>query len=761
MRICEGFLRFNDEQTISGMAGKQSYVAGQQNTVRNDLALLSIFRVFWFHSNVIIVMIVFGLLASLMVYFYLDKEYKSEVILELNHIPQNFRTSNILREKATTMHARIQNTMAFASSGRFFRELANSLDVYADPMFVGSLIEPESNRASLPHRVATLGGRWLPSAGGYGPLIDVGNAVIDSLVDSVVVSQRGVSNILAVEVTFAEPGWAAAIANRAAAILVTDEAERLKVAEARSFDWLTRKVNSLRDEVTSLEGEILSLALKHNLHGVDEELLISRLAAIQLSEFTTRLAQVKAERADLVARYASTREGIESNGAEYIAATAKSPALDELKRTEISLERLLAELRSDLGEKHPQVIGTRDDLDRTRQRMMEEAYRIHNSLRGELLVSIAREEELQVRLTQITEGITEERKEGVALYDLRNRAAQKKIQLEILLEKQKSLLQKRMLRRQNAAIVSPASLPSDHEFPKLAFLALYLSTGGGVIGLVGVFLFERWVADFGFKSRTDLQRAGLSALGIVPELDKREVCKMPLADHIVEHPRSMQAEGVQRIRGQLGRARIDPAGDATVVLVASSSPSDGKSSISLALARQSALAGERTLLIDANLRRSNVHALLGVTAKSGLGDFLSGAEDDRLGLDDDPLTSLKVLQAGTPHIMMPDIFFSEKMAELVRKMRCQYDWIFLDSPPLDAVADSLVLAGQADVTIYIAQWLATTRNVALSGVQRLHDAGANLGGVVLNRVDMSYCAKYEGLEEFKHYGYYQNNTDVP
>ena len=752
MRTRDGSLGLNDEQTNSEVASKEPFAADEQPIVRRDLALLSIIRVFWFYRSFVIFMAFLGLFSAFVSYFSLDKEYNSAVILQLNHVPQTFRTTNISREKATTMRARIQNTMAFASSGRFFKELAHSLDAYADPMFVGSLAEPESNGTTLHHEHM--------STEGYGPSIDVRNAVIDSLVDSVIVSQRGTSNVIAVEATFAEPARAAAIASQAASILVADEAERLKATEASSIDWLTRNVNNLRDEITSLEGEALTLVMKYNLYGADEEMPIGESTAIKLSEFTVRLAQVKAERADLMARYARVSEEIEANGAEYIPATVNSPALDALKRTEFGLERQLAEVRSDLGEKHPQVIGKRSDLDRTRQHMMDEAYRIHDSLRGELLASVAREEELQARLTQIAESVAEEGREGIALSDLRSRVALKNEQLERLLEKQENLLQTRVLRRQNANIISPAALASDPEFPRFALLALYLSTGGGLIGLAGVFLFERWVADFGFKSKTDLGIAGFDVLGIVPELGKLEDPKMRLADYIVEHPSSMQAEGLQRIRSYLGKARMNSAWDATVVLVASSSPSDGKSSISLALARQSAMAGDRTLLIDANLRQPNVHAALSMAAKSGLGDFLSGVDDGRLSLDDDPLTSLKVLQAGPPSFMMPDVFLSRKMEELVQRFRRRYDWIFLDSPPLDAVGDGLVLAGQADVTIYIAQWLATTRNVALSGVQRLNEAGANLAGVVLNRVDMSYCAKYEDLEEFRHYGYYQNNHNI-
>ena len=750
------------QQAVLKVWDREPFQTCQQVSNRDDLSFASIVRVWWFYRNAVICMTLLALLGAAIIVGMVDREYKTEALVELNYVPQRFETPNIARERAHNLQSRIENNLAFMTANAFFERLADELRLYSDSDFLGD-VYPSTENGVLQLHDSEDGEEGSPalamnSSSPAQTSHAVKSGVVETLADRVIASQRGTSNIISVEVTFRDSEKAAALANTAAKILVADEAERLKTLEARAFEFLARKIRNLRGELAGLEGEMLSLVSKHGLHGTDEDQSMSQATAIQWSEFVTRLALIKAERADLKAKYAETRSGIAKNGAEKIVAITNSPELNELKITETNIERRLSEFKRDLGDNHPTIIGIRNDLAQTRERMMMEAHRIKDALRSELLVAVAREAEIEIHLEQIKKSIHEEKIAGNLLSDLRSRIKQKKSLLKIFLVEQRQRIQKRTIRPENATIISPAYPPTEHEFPRFGPLALYVSVGGALFGLAGVFLFERWISDFGFRSATDLRKSKLGALGIVPNLDAREPEGSSLADYIVQCPQSAQAEGVQRIRRRLVEMQPRQASHAMVILVTSSSPSEGKTSLALALARQSAMAGRRTLLVDADLRSPSIHTMLGLEQRHGLGELLSGDKHSMSRLDYDPLTSLKILQAGFVRQISSDIFLSNVMTGVVRELRQHYDWIFLDSPSLGAVADGLALAKYADLTLYVAHWLATPRNVVEFGTRQLHEVGATLAGVALNRVDMDASTKYRDLDEFKHYGYYQSQA---
>jgi Mrp family chromosome partitioning ATPase len=100
------------------------------------------------------------------------------------------------------------------------------------------------------------------------------------------------------------------------------------------------------------------------------------------------------------------------------------------------------------------------------------------------------------------------------------------------------------------------------------------------------------------------------------------------------------------------------------------------------------------------------------------------------------------------------------MQNLLAELRGHYDWIFIDAASLGAVVDGVILARYADTTLYLVRWLETTRNAVKTTIEQLRDAGANVAGVALSRVDMAASSKYRHLEEIRYYGYYDRTAAV-
>jgi capsular exopolysaccharide synthesis family protein len=275
-----------------------------------------------------------------------------------------------------------------------------------------------------------------------------------------------------------------------------------------------------------------------------------------------------------------------------------------------------------------------------------------------------------------------------------------------------------------------------------------------VLGVVLVFFIERWDSDFGFRSAEEVQAAtGVRALALVPDLSRRETNGVPAEDYILQRPNSAYAEALQRIRTSLFLS--DSEHPPKTVLITSSVPLEGKSTIASALARQSARSGLKVILVDADLRRPRLHEVIGMANQNGLSEVLSGRANPETAIKRDEKSGLDFLPAGVGAVSPPDLFRSSIMRILLEEMAAYYDLVIIDSPPVAAVSDSFMLSGIVDKSIYVVRWERTPRNVAVAGIRQMVEAGGDVAGVVLSRVDVKKHSRY-GYADSGHYsGYYK------
>jgi capsular exopolysaccharide synthesis family protein len=273
-----------------------------------------------------------------------------------------------------------------------------------------------------------------------------------------------------------------------------------------------------------------------------------------------------------------------------------------------------------------------------------------------------------------------------------------------------------------------------------------------VLGTLLVFVVERWDSGYGFRSADEIQSAlGLRALALVPDLSRRETNGASAEDYIVQKPNSSYAEALQRIRTSLFLA--DGERPPKTVLVTSSLPLEGKSAIAVSLARQSARSGLKVILVDADLRRPRLHEVLGLANQNGLSEVLTGRVSPEAAIKHDERSGLDFLPAGVGVVSPPDLLRTSTMRILLEEMGAYYDLVILDSPPVGAVSDGLTLAGIVDKSIYVVRWEQTARNVVLAGMRQMFEAGADIAGVVLSRVDVKKHARYGYADS----GYYRGS----
>jgi tyrosine-protein kinase Etk/Wzc len=291
---------------------------------------------------------------------------------------------------------------------------------------------------------------------------------------------------------------------------------------------------------------------------------------------------------------------------------------------------------------------------------------------------------------------------------------------------------------------------------------------GVLLGLgFGVGLAFLWRASAGrIEKPEDLQQAGYSVVGVVPamrreikssfggaetaEVDGQHVSTRLMTllnpwSPIAENYRLIRTN-IQSVNGQVPRT----------MLITSPEMGDGKTVTACNLAIALARNGLRTLLIDADLRRPQVHALLDLDLSPGVGERLSRGGDtltDFTGLDT-LVENLHVLTAGTNEDPPAELVGTKAMSELIASARASFDAVVVDSPPVLAVTDSVILARTMEATFVVVAADRTELQALHMTRDTLEAVGSTVSGVVLNRFDEKKVGYAYG------YGYGYGRTEA-
>jgi succinoglycan biosynthesis transport protein ExoP len=445
---------------------------------------------------------------------------------------------------------------------------------------------------------------------------------------------------------------------------------------------------------------------------------------------------------------------LDSGGAASAAQVLGSPLMDNLRAQETELIREISDMRSTYGDKHPVMVNLRSEIGSIRSKMQDEAGRIVRDFENEVSVASAREQELMNSMKRLQDEAGRADLAGVELGALQGEVDTNRELFTAFLTRFREIVEQQGLEEADSKILSSAVQPAAPSHPKVMLLTLVAFGASLVLGTLLVFLIERWDADYGFRSADEINAAlGARALALVPDLSRRETQGSAAEDYILQKPHSAYAEAVQRIRTSLFLA--DSERPPKTVLITSSVPLEGKSTIAASLARQSASSGLKVILIDADLRRPRLHEVMGLPNENGLSEVLTGRANPEVAIKRDEKSGLDFLPAGIGVASPPDLFRSSTMRILLEETAAYYDLVIIDTPPIAAVSDSFALSSLVDKALYVIRWEQTPRNVALAGIRQLAEAGADIAGIVLSRVDLKRHARYSYADSGYYRGSYQ------
>jgi capsular exopolysaccharide synthesis family protein len=219
---------------------------------------------------------------------------------------------------------------------------------------------------------------------------------------------------------------------------------------------------------------------------------------------------------------------------------------------------------------------------------------------------------------------------------------------------------------------------------------------------------------------------------------------------------TMAAEAYRALRTNL--SYVNPSKPPRVIVVTSALPGDGKTTSSSNLAVTLAQQNKRVLLIDAETRRGNLHTLFGIKATPGFFDLVYGRATPTECIHHVELEGaghLDVLPSGgVPSHNAADLLVASRLAPFFEKLRTQYDYVLLDTPPLNLFTDAALIGAHADATLLVARADRTERQALRFAVLQLQHVQANLAGAILNSVDLRRNSRYRGGYDFGRYGAY-------
>lgn len=197
-------------------------------------------------------------------------------------------------------------------------------------------------------------------------------------------------------------------------------------------------------------------------------------------------------------------------------------------------------------------------------------------------------------------------------------------------------------------------------------------------------------------------------------------------------PSSVEAENIRTIRASM-MVTCEHLG-AKVILVSSPEPGDGKTTLAGNLAVAMAQSGKRVLLIDSDLRRPTVHRIFRIAQENGLADALASQFDYHSVIRSTVVDRLSVITAGTPAANPAETLSNPRLHEILESLRDEYDFVFLDAPPLLAVSDPCVVARYTDGVLLVARLNKNTRSALIRVRQLLQDQEISILGSVVNGV---------------------------
>jgi len=520
-------------------------------------------------------------------------------------------------------------------------------------------------------------------------------------------------------------------------------------ATVQASDWLTQQLTDLKGQVETSQQQLADYQRKAGILGTDET---HNIVMTRVEQINRELTTAEANRiiAQAIWRLAQTGNpellpGLVNVSLSTGAGTtpASLAFIQTLRSQQYQLKMQYAEDSSKYGSAYPKLIELQSKLDEINANIKTEVANLASRAQNDYLAAQQTQDSLQLAFNKVKQEANEQNDSAVQYTLLKHEADSRRALYDGLSQKLKEAGILASLRSSNIVVVDPAR-PSDKPARPILLLNLGLGLFGGLLfGLAGALVVEN--LDQTISSPEEAEAVSqVPSLGYVPRWKRLIADKNPPKSNkmlapgarvlILGQPHCQAAEAYRSLRTTIMQSMRK--GQCNVLLITSAFPGEGKTTTSINCAAAFAQQGSRVLLIEADLRRPKLCSQLNLIGTTGLSTVVSGGSSVGLPLQMPGLENLSIIPAGPRCGYPAELLGSATAMALIAHWRSEYDYIFIDAPPVLSVTDAAVLAPYCDGVILIVRSGITTKNSLTRAGEMFRRTHTRVVGTVLNAFDV-------------------------
>jgi capsular exopolysaccharide synthesis family protein len=517
--------------------------------------------------------------------------------------------------------------------------------------------------------------------------------------------------------------------------------------EAR--DFLEKKLAELREKVQKAEIELNRFRQQHGVVSFEkgENIVVDRLV-----DLNKELTKARAERIQAESLYQMTR----NKNTQYLGQVLNSPLIQQLKASLANLETEKGRLLSIFTPEHPRIQELNQQINGTKRNLSGEIGSIVQGIDSTFASAWAREESLEAEAKRQQDAALNLKQVSIEYAVLNEEVVVNRGLYESVLKRLHETYVANDVAGSNIQIMQRASFPRAPSSPN-SVRTLFISSVIGLMLAVGLAFFVEYMDSTVNTPQRVSAAVSLPTLGAVPHVktssalrhhpvlaqssatNRLESAEKPNGrfseELVVERDQlSLIAESYRTIRTALllSQAERPPK----VILLTSPCPDEGKTVTTLNLGIALAYGGAKVLVVDADMRKGRCHKLVNVPNRAGLANVLTGHLPLQESIHETTVWNFYLLPRGVLPPNPADLLMSKKMREVLRELSASFDFVLIDSPPVIAVSDAVVLSAGCDGVLLVFHGQRTTTPAARRAVERLEHVGAPILGVVLNGIDI-------------------------
>jgi capsular exopolysaccharide synthesis family protein len=579
-------------------------------------------------------------------------------------------------------------------------------------------------------------------------------------------SVKRVPNSRLMDVSFesTDPQLAAHIVNAHIDTYVQRNFQSKFESTTRATTWLRGQLDELKIRMQKSEDARIAYERQNQIWTLDDK---QNITSQRFADANRELTAAQTER---VKRQAIL-EFAKSGNIDAVPQIQSDAALAEFQKRLTDTTTQYREALEQFGPNFPRVQHLQSQIKDIQDNIQTEKQNIIDTLDSEYRQAVAREMMLGKELDIQKQDVNAMASKMVEYNILKREAEANKVLYDGLLTKLREAGVSVGLHSSNIRIVDPAMIPSSPSRPaKTRNVALAFVVG--LVGGIGLALMREYM-DNTVKTPDDIETlARLPSLAVVPQFDgtdgngsgARQKLLPGFSSNghgkrmelVAQHlPKSQMSEAFRALRTSLLLSRADHPPQ--VILVTSALPREGKTTAAANLAVTLAQLGDKTIVVDADLRKPGVGRLLNMTGGNyaGLSSYLAGASSLDLVIVPHPtIPNLAAIPTGPLPPNPADLLSSHRVAEAIAELRKSFKFIVIDSPPVMAATDAVILSVQTDGVLLVVRSGETPKEAFTRTRDLLVSVKCNILGVVLNAVDAGAPDYYYSYRYYPYsYGY--------